>query len=80
MISMVLLEGKALNKYILITDSAARETLVDYDDKLIVDNNEDGIYEGIKKLISEKPKVRANKTDRSKKILEAIIKVIEGDE
>lgn len=77
---MVLLEGKALNKYILITDSAARETLVDYDDKLIVDNNEDGIYEGIKKLIEKKPKVRKSKADRTKKILEAIIKVIEGDE
>lgn len=45
---MTILESKVLNKPILITDTAARETLVDYEKSYIVDNTEDGIYEGIK--------------------------------
>lgn len=76
---MVLLEGKALNKYILITDSAARETLIDYDDKVIVSNDFDGIYKGIKDIILNKPKCSNKVKYDNKEILEQIIKVIEGD-
>ena len=77
---MVLLEAKALNKYILITDSAARETLIDYEDNsMIVDNNEDGIYNGIKSIIENKPEIsKKNKFD-NKKVLRDIINLIEGE-
>jgi len=75
---MVLLEAKVLNKYILITDSAARETLIDYDNKLIVDNNEIGIYDGIKTLIENKPKVNNNNKYDNKKIIDEIIDVIKA--
>ena len=76
---MVLLEGKALNKYILLTDSAARETLIDYDPKMIVSNTEEGIYDGIKKLIEERPKVDLKNTFDNNASLEKIIKLIEGE-
>lgn len=76
---MVLLEGRALNKYIIITDSAARETIMDYDSKLILKNNEDGIYKGIKSVIKKQPKAKKSSKDTNKKILEEIVHVIEGD-
>ena len=77
---MVLLEGKALNKYILITDSAARETLIGYEDNsMIVDNSEDGIYEGIKTIIEKKPKVNLKNKFDNKKVLKEIIDLIEGE-
>ncbi len=77
---MVLLEAKAMNKYVLITDSAARETLVDYrDNSMIVDNSEDGIYAGIKKIIEKKPKVNLKNKFDNKSVLDKIINLIEGD-
>ena len=77
---MVLLEAKALNKYILITDSAAREALIDYqDNSIIVDNSEDGIYNGIKKIIEKKPKVNKKSKFDNKKVLKDVINLIEGE-
>lgn len=76
---MVLLEARALNKYIIITDSAARETLVDYEHKLIVKNDEAGIVKGIKAILKNKPTAKKNSKDTNKKILEEIVNVIEGE-
>ena len=77
---MVLLEGKALNKYILITDSAARETLIDYEsNSMIVDNSEEGIYKGIKDLVKNKPKASNKCKFDNKKVLKEIIDLIEGE-
>lgn len=76
---MVLLEGKALEKYILITDSAARETLVGYNDSKIVKNNEKGIYEGIKELIETRPKPLKKNKDMNKEILNEVISLIDGE-
>ena len=77
---MVLLEGKALNKYIMITDSAARETLIDYkDNSVIVDNSEEGIYKGIKSIVKNKPKVNNKNKFDNKKVLKEIINLIEGE-
>ena len=53
---MVLEEAKILDKPILITDTAAREAVNGYANSKILNNTEDGIYEGLKKL-KEKPKV-----------------------
>ena len=49
---MTILESKILNKPILITNTAAREALIGYDKSYIVDNTEQGVYEGIKNSIS----------------------------
>ena len=51
---MLLLESKILNKDILITDSAAKEVLLNYDKGMIVENTEQGIIEGIKQMIEKK--------------------------
>lgn len=75
---MVLLEAKALNKYIMITDSAARETLIGYEDSLITENSENGIYDGIKKILKDKPKASKSKSTMNDIILKDIVNVIEG--
>ena len=62
---MVLVEAEILNKYILITDTAAREVVKNYGKSLIVPNNEDGIYEGIKELVLNKEKLSENKDESS---------------
>lgn len=49
---MVLEEAKILNKYILITDTAARETVTNYEKAQIFENTEEGIYKGLKNIIS----------------------------
>jgi len=77
---MVLIEAMALNKDILITDTGSKEALKDYNKKLIVDNSFDGIYNGMKDMISNKVKFKENnnKIDMNKTI-EKVINLIEGD-
>lgn len=48
---MVLLESKILNKYILITNTASKEALENYENKKIFENNKEAIYEGLKNII-----------------------------
>lgn len=76
---MVLLEARALNKYILLTDSAAREALNEYEDSKIVKNSEKGIYEGIKFILENKPESSKNNKDTNKDILNKITDLIEGE-
>jgi glycosyltransferase involved in cell wall biosynthesis len=49
---MVLEEAKILNKNILITDTAAKEAVENYEKSKIFENSENGIYEGIKKVLT----------------------------
>ena len=56
---MVLEEAKILNKKIIITDTAARECIQNYEYCSIVDNNEKAIYDVLKDCIF-------NKNDREK--------------
>ena len=76
---MVLVEAKTLNKYIIITDSAAREALLEYDNKLILKNDDKGIYDGLKNVIKKQPKSKVTKKDTFKKILDEVSKLIEGE-
>ena len=48
---MVLEEAKILDKYILITNTAARETVENYNKSKIFENTEEGIYEGLKNIL-----------------------------
>lgn len=50
---MVLEEAKILNKKIIITDTAARECVQQYKNCIILDNDEEGIYEGLLKILKE---------------------------
>ena len=74
---MVIDEAKILNKYIIITDTAAREAVKDYKNSLIVENSFDGLYNGLKdKIVSKKDKnVKYNYNNN--KIIEQIIDLIE---
>ena len=48
---MVLEEAKILNKPILITNTASVEATNNYDQKLVIDNNEEAILEALKKIL-----------------------------
>lgn len=48
---MVLEEAKILGKTIIITDTAAREAVEKYNNSVILENNEEKIYEGLKQII-----------------------------
>lgn len=51
---MVLDEAKILSKKIIITKTAAVESLEGYEKKTIVENNEKGIYDGLKSILTSK--------------------------
>ena len=51
---MVLVEAMMLNKDIMITNTGATEAVNGYGHSLVVENNEDAIYEGMKALITKK--------------------------
>lgn len=76
---MVLLEAQILKKYVVITNTAARETLQNYKDCMIVENEKDSIYQGLKDRIQNKKvqKVETNNQKVQKDILKQIINLIE---
>lgn len=57
---MVVEEAKILNKQILITDTAAREVVRDYENSQIFENSEEGIYNGLKDIIKNGKKENNN--------------------
>lgn len=73
---MVLEEAKILNKYILITDTAAREVVKGYSNYQIFDNTEDGIYNGLKNNIDKKPIVSEQKNYNNKNIIKKIMELV----
>lgn len=76
---MVLEEAKILDKFIIVTDTAAREAIVDYEKSIIVDNNEEAIYNGLKQIIEGKIECAvSNKSDSydNMQILEEIRKIL----
>ena len=56
---MVIEEAKILGKQIIITNTAAREAVEIYDKAEVLENSEDGIYKGLRKVILQWKK-RAN--------------------
>lgn len=73
---MVVEEAKTLNKFILITDTAARENLQNYKNSIISENNENGIYNTIKNAIINKYEVN-NIEYKNDSILTKIKQLIE---
>ena len=77
---MVIEEAKILNKYIMITDTAAREAVSNYKNAIIVQNNDDGIYQGINSYIIKSKNMLNNSEDYQEydntEILNEIKKVI----
>lgn len=77
---MVLEETKILNKKIIITNTAARESLINYPNGTILENTENGIYDGIKKILKSDKSIAITSNfvyDNSDKI-QKIIKLV-GD-
>ena len=76
---MVLEEAKILKKPIIITNTAAREAVIDYEDSIILNNDEKSIYGGIKRIIDTHKNVNTkDKKDYDNKgIIKEIINVIE---
>jgi len=74
---MVIDEAKILDKYIMITDTAAREAVSDYKNSVVVENSFEGIYNGIKKLIKTSNKKNINYEYNNEHIIEEIIDLIE---
>ena len=50
---MVIDEAKILNKKIIITNTAAKEAVEGYSNKIILENNENAIYEGLKQILQK---------------------------
>jgi len=79
---MVLEEAKILDKSIIITDTAAREAIEKYKNSKILDNNEEGIYKGIKEVVkSQKIGFYSNEKQienyDNNEIIEKVIELIE---
>ena len=53
---MVLEEAKIFDKPIVITNTAAKEAVRNYDNSIIVENNEEAIFQGLKKMLERKDK------------------------
>ena len=77
---MVIEEAKILNKKILITDTSAKEVIINYNNAKVFENSEDGIYNGLKTIITENSKKEnsqeISETYDNKKIIEKIEQVV----
>ena len=73
---MVIEEAKILNKSIIITNTAAREALVNYKNSVILENNEEGIYEGLRMAIENKPEEKDVEIYDNESIIKELKKII----
>lgn len=75
---MVLEEAKILNKKIIITDTAARESMDGYRNGVILNNDEEGIYNGLLKILKDDEventdfKYEYSNYDRIQKIIDLV--------
>lgn len=78
---MVLEEAKILDKPIIITDTAAREAVENYENSRIFKNTEDGIYNGLKNIILNNNKEKLKNDNKfeydNKNIIEKIERLME---
>jgi len=74
---MTLVEAKILNKYILITNTAAREVVEDYEKREIFENQEEAIYEGLKNILTKtKEEKNSNEQYNNLEIIEQIKQIL----
>jgi hypothetical protein len=75
---MVIDEAKILNKNIIITNTAAKEAVSGYAKKIILENTEDAIFEGLKQVLQKNVIFEENGTEYDNEFLmEKIKKIIE---
>ena len=73
---MVIEEAKILRKYILTTDTAAREVLTNYPNCMVVPNDEDGIEKAIRTIIKGNIEKSNKSNDYKYSNYEAINKIV----
>lgn len=73
---MVLEEAKILNKPIIITNTAAREAVEGYEKAIILNNNKEDIYLGLKEIIQNYVKDTENTTTQNIYDNEEIVKQV----
>lgn len=78
---MVIEEAKILNKPIIITDTAAREAVQNYENSIIVKNTEEAIYAELKEIIQKKKKSFGTKEENydNSKIITRLEKLLEEE-
>ena len=76
---MVVDEAKVLNKNIIITKTAATEAVKGYAKKLILENTEDAIYEGLKQVLQKNVVFDDSETEFNNEELINKINVLFGD-
>ena len=64
---MALEEAKILGKDIVITDTAAREAVDKYSNKIILENTEEGIYNGLLEVLENNKQEGINRENEEKK-------------
>lgn len=78
---MVIEEAKILDKPIIITDTAAREAVENYENARIFKNTEDGIYNGLENIILNNNKEKLKNDNKfeydNKNIIEKIERLME---
>lgn len=76
--SMVSVEAQILQKYIIITDTAARESLQNYENYEIANNSEEGIFETLKQILTNPKKEKKQEEYQNQEVLEKVEKLIES--
>lgn len=76
---MVIDEAKILNKNIIITNTAAKEAVENYSRKIILENNEDAIFEGLKQVLQGNFSFGEDKVEYDNEFLIDKIKEILGE-
>ncbi len=78
---MTIEEAKILNKPIIITDTAAREAVENYQNKIIAKNTQEGIESALKKAIEEHKNIENNIKEakyNNENILNEVIELLKG--
>ena len=76
---MTVEEAKILNKNILVTNTAAKEVLKGYTKKMIFENTEEAIYEGLKQVLQKNVIFEDEEIEYDNNhLLEKVIELIEG--
>ena len=74
---MVVEEAKILNKNILITDTAAKEVVQGYNKSEIFKNSEEGIYQGLKNILTTQNEETRTETEyNNSEIIEKVKKIL----
>lgn len=75
---MVIEEAKLLGKYILITNTAAREAIKNYPDALLMENSTQGIIDGMREVLIHQCKPNTEISYHNDTILEEVKLMLEG--